>query len=455
MFKVFNMYFMTDFESLSKRSKSTARVMTNKRRKLVFVGIAVAIGLFLVLAATSDPAPADTPFVSLEKSPGNKPVIASGVDGLPAFMSDPCVIKDEEGYHAFFTNLFFSKNGQYWLSYDPSDPDAFDISVQMGTVAYAFSDDQGLTWNLRDTPCALSGPAAWQDDDLETPFVLRQGDRLVLFYSALGSRDGAPFSFRYQIGAATLDLGGRTIRQALLEDAAVFANRTEPVLPYNTEAVHHDNNTQEPSAILKDGRIELFYTGLTLAKPDKPIPGVPGQAIKKVALYRAVLDADLRVIKPAEEALIEGGNIAEVHYRDDVYHCFSTKSRPWWASWPGKEEGLDDFHYNERIIYHRSADGETWIGGQTILEKGPEESFDNWGIMAPTVVFDDDKVVLFYTAWQIGEQIMDPLPPDGRFGMRRGASHTIWGALGRAEAAYAPPGAAARDPSGDGAPQSQ
>jgi predicted GH43/DUF377 family glycosyl hydrolase len=350
-------------------------------------------------------------------------------------MADPCVIKDDEGYHAFFTNLFFKKHDRYWYSYDPRNQGEFDVEDNVGTVAYAFSRDRGLTWTLRKTPCVLPGPEPWRDDGLETPFVLRDGDRLVLFYSAKGSRDGKKFSSRFQIGAASLELGGRTIREALLDQSVLFTKRKEPVLPHNTRIVHHDNNTQEPSAVLRDGKIELFYTGLTLKKPDQAIGGVPGQGIKNVALYRAVLDKDLNLIQPADKALIQMGNIAEVHYRKGAYHCFSTGSPPWHADYPGKAGGLGSFHYNESIVYHYSVDGESWSSARTVLKKGAGRAFDNWGIMAPTVVFERDRVVMFYTAWQIGDQTMNPLPADGRFGMGRGRSQVIWGTVGRAEAA--------------------
>jgi len=377
-------------------------------------------------------------FADFKKVPDDKPVISSGSRGWPTFMADPCVIKDEEGYHAFFTNLFFKRNGRPCLSYDPQRQDEFDTRELLGTVAYAFSSDRGLTWTLRQTPCVMPGPESWNNDALETPFVLKDGGRLLLFYSALGSRDGKKFRSRYQIGAASLELGGRTIRERLLDESVQFTKAKEPVLPHNTTSVDHDNNTQEPSVVLRDGKFELFYIGLTLKKPDQQIPGVSGQAITKVAMYKAVLDRDLHVVRAVDEALINNANITEVHYRDGVYHVFSTKSPPWYADYPGRAEQLDRFHHNERITYYRSVDGTTWSKAVTLLERGPEDSFDNWGIMAPTVVFENDHAVMFYTAWQIGNQTMTPLPPDGRFGLRHGQEKTIWGNLGRAEAAYKP-----------------
>jgi len=406
-------------------------------------GITFLAGIILLISGTSGCSAAETPFGAFRKVPDDRPVISSGSDGWPAFMADPCVFRDEEGYHAFFTNLFFKRNGRYSCSFDPRKPEEFEIHDHVGTVAYAFSSDRGLTWTLRKTPCVMPGPEPWCDDDLETPFVVKDGDRLVMFYSALGSRNGKQFRSRYQIGAATLELGNRTVSEKLLDESVQFAKRKTPVLPYNTRTVHHDNNTQEPSVVVKDGMFELYYTGLTLKKPDQQIPGVPGQGISKVALYKSVLDKELNLVQAPDGALIKGGNIAEVHYHNGAYHAFLTESPPWYADYPGKAEKLDDFHYDQSIAYSRSADGKSWSPGRTILEKGPEQSFDNWGIMAPTVVFEKDRVVMFYTAWQIADQTMNPLPPDGRFGMSRGQSQVIWGTLGRAEAAYL------TDPSGE------
>ncbi len=409
-----------------------------KKKTVAVVGCVLAVGLILLFAAISGYSAEEMPFTEFKRIPNDKPVISSGTEGWPTFMSDPCVIKDEEGYHAFFTNLYFKKNGRYWISFDPQNQSEFEMHEFLGTVAYAFSNDQGLTWTLRKTPCVLSGPEPWHDDDFETPFVIKDGDRLVLFYSALGSRNGKKFLFRYQIGAATLELDGKTIREKLLDDSVQFTKIKKPILPYNTSIVRHDNNTQEPSVILKDDKFELFYIGLTLKKPDQQIPGVSGQGIKKVALYKAVLDKNLNMVRAEDDVLINGANITEVHYHGGAYHVFSTKSPPWYANYPGKAEKLDDFHYNESITYYRSEDGKSWSDTRTILEKGPEKSFDNWGIMAPTVVFEKKHIVMFYTAWQVGNQTMTPLPTDGRYGLRRGQKQTIWGTLGRVEAIYKP-----------------
>ncbi|AQQ71378.1 hypothetical protein SMSP2_01751 [Limihaloglobus sulfuriphilus] len=399
---------------------------------------AAVIAICVVSTAAAMSSRPQRPFTEFKKNPDDRPVISSGSNGRPTFMSDPVVIKDKEGYHAFFSNFYIKKNGQYWISFDPQNQDAYKMDDFVGSIAYAFSSDQGLSWTLRQTPCLMPGPQAWCDDVLETPSVIKDGDRLVMFYSALGSRNGRKFLSRYQIGGATLKLNGKTIREKLLDESIQFTKIKQPVVPHNTSIIHHDNNTQEPSVVLKDGRFELFYIGLTLQKPDEQIPGVPGQGIKKVALYKAVFDKDLNLILAADDALINGANITEVHYHDGAYHVFSTQSPSWFSNYPGKAEGLDKFHYDESITYYHSAEGQSWSKPQTILEKGTENSFDSWGIMAPTVVFENDRLVMFYTAWQLGNQTMTPLPADGRYGLRRGQEQTIWGTMGRAEATYNP-----------------
>jgi predicted GH43/DUF377 family glycosyl hydrolase len=276
----------------------------------------------------------------------------------------------------------------------------------------------------------MPGPEPWQSVALETPNVLKIGDKLYLFYSALGERDGREFEFRYQIGVATLELDGSTLRESLMDESVRFVKKKEPLLPFNLEKTHHHNNTQEPSALWKDGQIELFYVGLKLKKPTAAVTA-DGQDITDVAIYRAVFDEELNTIEPAKNALqypalFTSGNIIEVHYREGSYHMFSTES-------PLLEQ---DFHRDEVIAYCSSEDGEKWAGSEVVLGKGDEGRFDNWGVMAPTVVFEEEGVVLFYTAWEQESHPGLPGPPDRRFGATRHGERTIYGTLGRAVASY-------------------
>ncbi len=46
-----------------------------------------------------------------------------------------------------------------------------------------------------------------------------------------------------------------------------------------------------------------------------------------------------------------------------------------------------------------SDDGLNWRDMQVVLKPGEENAFDGWGIMAPSVVFEEGEAVLFYSAW--------------------------------------------------------
>jgi hypothetical protein len=305
------------------------KVNAKTSRLRIRIGIAkvtaLAVLLLMITQACKASPGSFTPFV---KSPASRPVIASGVAGIPTFISDPCVIKDDSGYHAFFSVYYFTNKakGQYWFSYDPANPDDYDMADSMGGMGYAFSADRGLTWTCRKTPLVTTGPEEWQTHSVETANVIKLDGKLLMFYSGQGHKNGKRFTARYQIGVASLDLGGKSIEEKLLDESVVFVKRKTPLIPIRLDETHHDNNTQEPSVLLKDGNIELFYIGLSLSKPSEAIE--KGNKITSMAMYKAVFDTDLNLVSHPEDPVLNGANIIEVHYRDGVYHTFSTKSPP-------------------------------------------------------------------------------------------------------------------------------
>jgi predicted GH43/DUF377 family glycosyl hydrolase len=394
---------------------------------------ATALGVYLLMMTQACKASPScfTPFV---KSPASRPVIASGVAGLPTFISDPCVIRDESGYHAFFS-VYYLKNkaeGKHWFSYDPANPGDYDMADAMGGMGYAFSADRGLTWTCRKTPLVTTGPEEWQTHSVDTANVIKLDGRLLMFYSAQGHRNGKRFTSRYQIGVASLDLGEKSVEERLLDESVVFVKRKTPLIPIRLDEPHHDNNIQEPSVLLKGGNLELFYIGLSLSKPSEAIE--KGNQITSMAMYKAVFDTDLTLVSHSEDPVLKGANIIDVHYRDGVYHTFSTRSPP--PSVPRS----GDFHYKETITHYLSTDGVDWTEEELILEGGPTGSFDGWGIMAPTVVFEKDHVVLFYTAWEYEDRLELPSSALRSFGLGRENGDCIHGTLGRAVARLKPEG---------------
>jgi hypothetical protein len=365
-------------------------------------------------------------YFSFVRDPASDPVVSSGTAGCPMFPTDPAVIKDEQGYHLFYTSLFCNASGTYHYSWDAGDLSSCDIMDVVAAVGYAFSSDGGYTWEFRGSPVVLGGVEPWCED-IETPHVVVLSDTLYLFYSALGEYQGQPFSQRYQIGAATLVLNGETIRQRLLGDLAEFTIHPEPLLPYNVSSSSFDNNTQEPSVVVKDGMFEVFYVGIGFSLPDQPI-SASGQSITSVGMARALFDSDLQFVEKPSGYILPNANITEVKYFDGMYHVFSTTL------------GDGEFHKSEKINYFQSDDGESWLSSGVLLSPGA--TFDNWGIMAPTVVVEENEIVMFYTGWSIANHpcFPEPLTPDTRFG-RPSDSDTkcIYGSIGRAVAERSPP----------------
>ena len=354
------------------------------------------------------------------KSPANQPVVSSGEAGWPIFPSDPAVIMDAEGYHLFYTSYFCNAGGTYHYSWDAGNMAACNITDVVAAVGYAFSSDSGHTWQFRGSPVLLPGSEPWHQGDIETPHVAYLGNTLYLFYSATGVYQGQPFPHRFQVGVATLDLNGESIRQRLMTDGAAFTGRSEPLLPYNVSATAYDNNTQEPSVVIKDGKLELFYVGVGFALPDQNADA-PGQSVVSLGLAKAVFQPDLQLVEKSDGYILPDANITEVKYFDGAYHVFSTTI----------ETG--EFHADEKINYFRSVDGVTWSEPEILLQPGAV--FDSWGMMAPTIVVEDDQIVLFYTGWSIEDHecFPDPFPPHVRFG-RPSINDTqcIFGSVGRA-----------------------
>jgi len=389
--------------------------------------------------------PGTSPFaLGFVKNPAAS-VLQSGIAGNPPFIADPGVIKDASGYHLFMTNQFcdLNNNSQWDADEHLFDPENTLFCVAERGVAatmYAFSDDEGLSWTVRPQPAIEPGPFGWDNANLETPFAFVHNDTLYVLYCAYGDKDGSLFSTRYQVGLASVALNGRTIKQALMDDAAVLSKKgggAEPLLAGNVTTPDYDNNTQEPSVVVTESGFELFFTGLRLSDPTIDLTPGNGNNITGIALMRQKFDFDwekvgdmevahdiVGVASGSEELALSPVNIGEVHYSLGKYYYFYTTL-----------EENSDFHYGERIARAVSDDGLTWSGMEVILEPGEAESdFDGWGIMAPTVVFENDRLVLFYSAW--GDTSTSACVMSGasaKWGQQiAGGQKCVFGNLGRA-----------------------
>jgi predicted GH43/DUF377 family glycosyl hydrolase len=383
--------------------------------------------------------------IVLNFSKTNNSVISSGSVGEPMFLSDPGVIKDDSGYHIFTLNQYCDVDGDG--VFEPGDGD-FSLSMwndcfegsfngshrQSGATLYAFSADQGQTWQVRPTPVleASKNGLDWDEEKIETPFPFQMGDTLYLFYSATGVHSQAGFlSSRYSVGVATLDLEGRSIKEALFDDSAVFNKHpANPILEYNATDSDYNNSLAEPSVVFRNGKFEVFVTGLRVPNPASDV----GDSLNGMAFGRFVLDTDmafesaeisnlLDLLEPDFNNAVLPLNIVEVHHTGEQYLAFYTFF------------GEGDFHEQETIKLATSPDGLNWSNDETILSYGDSiTDSDGWGIMAPTVVLESEQAVLFYTGWgEVDEGPCDRDSPDAKWGVGVYAnSKCVYGGVGRA-----------------------
>jgi hypothetical protein len=382
-------------------------------RRVALAVAACSAAAFLGTCAI--PSYPDLPDVDFfRRSPETEPVITSGEAGMPIYVMDPGVYADEEGLHLFFTTPFCRQGDRWYYSLDPARPQDCDPTNPLTSIGYAFSSDGGLTWTFRETPVIMPGPEEWQQG-METAFPVRIGGKLYVFYSALGDLEGAPFTGRYQIGAAVLEQEGPSLRDTLMDPSMVLVQVIEPVVARSLERTDRLNNAQEPSVVVRGARVEVYFTGLGLRKPGEPLTA-DGQGIASIDFMRQVFDTELRPVGEPERMDIDPEiNIQEVHWQDGRYHVFFT-------TLAGGE-----FHKGERLGYATSADGVHWKNLSEILAPGTPGSFDDWGTMAPTVAFREGVVLLFYTGFQ--EAALG-----GRLGHPVGQERVILANVGRAVA---------------------
>jgi hypothetical protein len=120
------------------------------------------------------------------------------------------------------------------------------------------------------------------------------------------------------------------------------------LLPANTSPGGFTNNAQEPSTVVKDDALEVWFVGLGLSLPDEPIDA-PGQEITINGLGRAELDENLRELSRSDGPFGKWVNITEVRRVDGSLYLLYTTIRP------------NDWHRSERIVVRRSEDtGITW-----------------------------------------------------------------------------------------------
>ena len=354
---------------------------------------------------------------TLTTTPSDRPVIAAGGRGEPITAFDPFVMKDHEGYHAFFTSLFCRRADDYFYAWDPANPAACDITNTITGTAYGYSTDRGLTWRFRERPAVYPSADGWDSASVETPYVVRVDDTLFLFYSG----ESRELDSRFQIGLATLELIDGSVTATLLTGRKEFLKRPDPFIPFEAAERSLLNNVQEPSVLPGEERFVVYFIGLELERPDQPI-GAPGQRILAIALSRRVTTPG-GVVLTQQDQILKDVNIPEVVRVGDFLYLFSTTI----------EDG--EFHRGETIEYRISRNGVEWKLPPPPFS-GPAP-FENWGLFGPTAVVEGDSLVMFYTALGVEDHPCFPVPPGGRLGRPiEDGSRCVYSSIGRGEGGW-------------------
>lgn len=381
-------------------------------------GWCVAAAAALLSACSPDGAGSEQTlpnYPTFAAAPATHSVLDVGHAEQPILATDASVYAEADGYHLFFTTLFCRAaldEAPSWLA--ASRKTCAD--VPLGTTAYAYSSDRGHSWRLRQSPVLLPRAHAWDSGDLESPFVARVGDDLMLLYAGFGAIEA-----RFGIGGAKLHVGAERVSDVLLDDARSFVQLEQPLIPADFEHAGAINNAQEPSIVVYDDRIDLYYVAIGLQHPE--LGFVEGQLPTGIGLRRRSFDRQLSPLANTDEQLLAGINIAEVREIDGVLHLHYTS-----------DEG-NDYHRGERILWRQSSDaGGTWSEPVEALGFDHGE-FDNWGVMAPSLVVEPNGAVLFFTAWQATD---GPCSQSARAGMPDSddpaqSQHCLFASVGRAE----------------------
>ena len=359
--------------------------------------------------------------LNFTKAPGNRAVIRTGGYGLPTTAWDPYIHVDEEGYHIFFTSIFCKDGDDYNFSHYSGNQDTSNFADSFGSIAYGFSKDKGYSWEFRKRPVIYGGgKTGWDDHSIETAHVTRIGKKLHLFYSGTSMA----MKSRFQIGKGELEIDDNSIYKTLMKSGKTFSRPKKPFLARQDKVSSFTNNTQEPSVVIRDDRIELYWIGISWKLPDKP-GGAPGQKITGVGLMRTVYDLKFKLLEQSKKPIRRDVNITEVKYFDNYYYMF-------FGTW---SEGA--FHKNERVGIMSSPDGLNWGDRRVILESGPIDSYDGWGMFGPTVALDGKDLVLFVTTLSMekGRANSHKLKPGERVGIGMD-NKTVYGGIGRATARF-------------------
>ncbi len=330
--------------------------------KRVSVPTVLVWSVLLITIGCGVTQPPDNPTTSSEfgKYAGN-PVIPEAPEGSAAhWKSDPFVLFDDGVY-------------KMWFGYN-----ADGSKTQVG---YATSGD-GISWTVRQLPAvALGADGEWDDEDVETPFVVKVGGTYHMYYCARGEPEGGGWSpeATYRIGHATSSDGLSWVKDP-----------GNPVLGLGDYGSGDWDAlvAAEPSVVYKDGRFELYYVG--------------GHVEETGGAGVLVLEVGLATSTDGSTWTRYGGNPVIRDTADNAYAPFVLYNGSSYELWYTGGPKADPYFPEGPFWYYTSKDGITWTPAETAaLEIGPAGAWDSSGIFGPTVLIDGYTEKMWYSGYYV------------------------------------------------------
>lgn len=282
------------------------------------------------------------------------PVLPEGAIGAwDHLKSDPSVIKDGNLFRMWYgANVAGAKTG----------------------IGYAESPD-GITW-VQSTGFVLDvgEEGQWDDEDVETPAVVKRDGVYHLWYSGRGEPEGTNPILKPD---AAIRVGHATSPDGLnwVKDPA------NPVLEVGRPVLGFDGlGAAEPSVIYDEGVFKMWYTGVTL-QGDKLFLQI-GYATSPDGTTWQKYPFNPVLTSPAfngitTPSVIRRGRILEL-----------------WYTIFDESTGLPAGPIREAVSF----DGIRWLKVPAdALVKGRFPEWDGWAVFGPTVLFDGSTYRMWYS----------------------------------------------------------
>ncbi len=290
------------------------------------------------------------------KYAGN-PVIPENLEGYPDhWKSDPFVMFENGIYKIWFG---YNANGS---------------KTQIG---YATSND-GINWTVQQLPALpLGTDGEWDDEDVETPFVVKVDGIYHMYYCARGEEEGSEWSpeATYRIGHATSLDGLTWVKDPgnpILDVSGIGSSDWDALV------------TAEPSVVYRNGRFELFYVG----------GHIDGEVF--------VLELGLATSTDGSSWTRYSGNPILSNTIDNVYAPFVLYNRTNYELWYTGGPKADPYFPVGPFRYYTGYDGVEWYKAETTaLERGVSGEWDGDGIFGPTVIIDGYEQKMWYSGYRI------------------------------------------------------